>query len=62
MSHETDFLAQKNLLADLVISRGHKVLFLPKFHCELNIAELHWGMLMGHVSLHSRQGQKDRGS
>ena len=38
MSHEIDFLAQQNLLTDLVTSRGHKVLFLPKFHCELNIA------------------------
>jgi hypothetical protein len=52
MSHETDFLAQQNLLTDLVTSRGHKVLFLPKFHCELNVAELHWSMLKARVRRH----------
>jgi hypothetical protein len=38
MAHKTDFKAQESLLTGLVLSRGHKVLFLPKFHCELNIA------------------------
>ena len=52
MSHEPDFLAQQNLLTDLVTSRGHKVLFLPKFHCELNIAELYWSMLKACVRRH----------
>ena len=52
MSHEIDFLAQQNLLTDLVTSRGHKVLFLPKFHCELNIAELYWSMLKACVRRH----------
>jgi hypothetical protein len=45
MAHETDFKAQENSLTDLVLSRGHKALFLPKLHCELNIAELCWSML-----------------
>ena len=52
MSHEIDFLAQQNLLTDLVTSRGHKVLFLPKFHCELNITELYWSMLKACVRRH----------
>jgi hypothetical protein len=52
MSHETGFLAQQNLLTDLVTSRCHKVLFLPKFHCELNITELHWSMLKACVRRH----------
>ena len=52
MAHKTDFKAQENLLTDLVLSRGHKVLFLPKFHCELNIAELYWSMLKSCVRRH----------
>jgi hypothetical protein len=52
MAHETDFKAQENLLTDLVLSRGHKVLFLPKFHCKLNIAELCWSMLKSRVRRH----------
>jgi hypothetical protein len=52
MAHETDFKAQENLLTDLVLSRGHKVLFLPKFHCELNIAEIYWSMLKSCVRRH----------
>jgi hypothetical protein len=53
MAHETDFKAQENLLTDLVLSRGHKVfLFLLKFHCELNVAELHWSMLKSCVRRH----------
>jgi hypothetical protein len=52
IAHETDFQAQENLLTDLVLSRGHKVLFLPKFHCELNVAGLHWGILKSCVRRH----------
>ena len=33
---EPDFLAQKSLLAEVIEEAGHLVLFLPKFHLELN--------------------------
>ena len=28
---------------ELIESRGHKVIFYPKFHCELNFIEFFWG-------------------
>jgi hypothetical protein len=33
----------KSLLQGLCKARGFKVLFLPKFHCELNFIEMCWG-------------------
>jgi len=37
------FLAQKPLVKEVIESRGHKVIFYPKFHCELNFIEMFWG-------------------
>jgi hypothetical protein len=39
---QPDFKAQKSRLHDVVEARGHQVLFLPKFHCELNFIEMYW--------------------
>jgi len=36
------FLAQKPLVKEVIESRGHKVIFYPKFHCELNFIEIFW--------------------
>jgi len=36
LSLQPDFLAQKPLVKEVIESRGHKVIFYPKFHCELN--------------------------
>ena len=33
----------KSLLQGLCEAQGFKVLFLPKFHCELNFIEMCWG-------------------
>ncbi|KIO15956.1 hypothetical protein M407DRAFT_86598 [Tulasnella calospora MUT 4182] len=41
--NQPDFINQKSLLQELVESRGHKFLFYPKFHCELNFIEMCWG-------------------
>ena len=41
--NEPDFVNQKSELELLAESRGYKVLFLPKFHCELNFIEQVWG-------------------
>jgi hypothetical protein len=38
-----DFQDQKSLLEEKLRARGHKCLFLPKFHCELNPIEMFWG-------------------
>jgi hypothetical protein len=36
LSHQGDFKNQVSLVEELIKRRGHEVIFLPKFHCELN--------------------------
>ena len=43
MSLELDFLAQKGAIAEIIEKAGHKCIFYPKFHCELNFIERYWG-------------------
>ncbi|RIA79587.1 hypothetical protein C1645_840337 [Glomus cerebriforme] len=43
MSQQPDFLAQKGRLEEIIVAAGHKVIFYPKFHCELNYIENFWG-------------------
>ena len=43
LSLQPDFLAQKPLIREVIENRGHKVIFYPKFHCELNFIEMFWG-------------------
>jgi len=45
LSQQQDFAEEKNMLTNLVHSSGNQILFLPKFHCELNWAELYWCVL-----------------
>ncbi|KDQ07621.1 hypothetical protein BOTBODRAFT_119805 [Botryobasidium botryosum FD-172 SS1] len=41
--NEPDFVNVKSLLETACEKRGFLVLFVPKFHCELNFIELCWG-------------------
>jgi hypothetical protein len=41
--NQPDFIAQKSTLEDLADSWGFKVVFNPKFHCELSFIEQCWG-------------------
>lgn len=45
MDSQPDFVeaARRPLIREIVEQLGHKCLFLPKFHCELNIIEFFWG-------------------
>ncbi|THU87050.1 hypothetical protein K435DRAFT_682354, partial [Dendrothele bispora CBS 962.96] len=43
LSHEDDFRNQVSQLETLIKSRNHEIIFLPKFHCELNPIEMYWG-------------------
>ena len=43
LTSQEDFLNQKPILQEVIESLGHKVIFYPKFHCELNYIEMYWG-------------------
>ena len=42
LSEQPDFKEQQNAIQELVLSRGHFCIFLPKFHPELNFIERYW--------------------
>jgi transposase len=43
LSKQDDFREQKSLLEETVSSKGHKIIFYPKFHPEFNLIEIVWG-------------------
>ena len=43
MSLQEDFRAQRSLIVETIEAAGHKCIFYPKFHCELNYIEYFWG-------------------
>ena len=43
LSKEPDFIGEQNMLQTRIRERGHLCEFLPKFHCDINWAENHWG-------------------
>jgi hypothetical protein len=45
MMHQPDFLEERPRIVNLIEAAGHQVMFLPKFHCELNPIELVWSMI-----------------
>jgi transposase len=40
---ESDFLAQKGAIEELIENAGHKCIFFSKFYYELNFIERYWG-------------------
>jgi hypothetical protein len=44
LSLQEDFISQKSLLQEEIEKRGHKCIFYPKYHCELNFIEMYWGL------------------
>ena len=42
LAAQEDFRNQKPLLQEIIEGLGHKVIFYPKFHCELNYIEMYW--------------------
>ena len=42
LASQPDFSCGKIWLEEVLEIRGHKMLFLPKFHCELNWIEMVW--------------------
>ena len=49
LSQEPDFLAQKEWLTEVVETRGHEIIFYPKFHCELNYIENIWAFVKSYL-------------
>ena len=48
-----DFGSQKTLVKELVEGRGHIALFIPKYHCELNLIERVWCHSKKYISAHN---------
>ena len=42
ISLESDFLAQKEAIEELIEKADYKYIFYPKFYCELNFIERYW--------------------
>lgn len=43
LSQQPDFVAQKNKLETVTLAAGHLFTLYPKYHCECNWIERHWG-------------------
>lgn len=43
MAAQDDFINEKPKIQLIIEAAGHKCVFLPKFHCELNPIEMYWG-------------------
>jgi hypothetical protein len=42
LEQQPDFANQHCLLQEVIEQHGHKIIFYPKFHCELNFIEMYW--------------------
>ncbi len=45
LSNHDDFRDEKTIVEHFFISRGHQVILIPKFHCELNLIEQVWSQV-----------------
>ena len=43
LANQEDLRTEKTIVEQHITSWGHAVLFIPKFHCELNSIECVWG-------------------
>ena len=49
---QPDFRSERSALERVVAKGGHRCLFLPKFHCELNWIERYWGAAKKYARRH----------
>jgi hypothetical protein len=52
LSEQPDFKEQKGWIQETVEKMGHKVLFYPRFHCELNYIEYFWAAVKEYAREH----------
>lgn len=43
LANQEDFLSQKSILEETLEQSGHMLTLYPKYHCETNFIEQHWG-------------------
>lgn len=53
LSFHHDFRTERTLVEQFILDQGHQVIFLPKFHCELNPIERVWGQAKRHCRQYS---------
>ena len=53
LSFHDDFQSEKTLVDKYISDKGHRCVFLPKFHCELNPIERVWGQAKVHSRAHT---------
>jgi hypothetical protein len=58
--NQPDFANVDSLLETICVARGILVLFLPKFHCELNFIEQCWGRAKSVYRTYPESSRKDR--
>jgi hypothetical protein len=49
---QPDFQEQRSLVQEVIEAAGHMCIFLPKFHCELNLIEFLWGAVKRYLHEH----------
>ena len=52
VSQQPDFEAQKCWLEEIIKKRKHEIIFLPRFHPELNFIERYWGRIKKWLRYH----------
>ena len=50
---QDDFRELQNTIQELIVSRGHHCIFLPKYHPELNFIERYWSRVKWYARQHS---------
>ena len=59
MSSEPDFLEQREWLTETIENAGFKIIFYPKYHCELNYIENIWSYIKQLLRKHCTYNYSD---